>query len=228
MTPIEGDAFRDVSATHHPRGRMAMKWSIAALLLVLAFPVLCADEEGAIDLRVRILRTTADVPAGAATGVWWIPEEEELTAVLEALGRGEGEEAETTISSRGRASLSLLVRHTVENDAVLDGRGDPIPQPNTVREGLIAGMDPRVLAEEGMVRVLVTATVARLVRPMPTFVTRGRDGREVTLRLPEVLIDRARTELRLPRGRTALLHAGCLLRADGTKEHLWLVVSAES
>jgi hypothetical protein len=73
-----------------------------------------------------------------------------------------------------------------------------------LKEGLLLDMRPTLSTDRRHVRLELSGTWSHVVRPIPDFHTM-LGGRRVTVQLPELVVRRSNTNVRLPDGGSVLI-----------------------
>jgi type II secretory pathway component GspD/PulD (secretin) len=80
---------------------------------------------------------------------------------------------------------------------------DPII--SVIAEGVVLDVKPVVSSDRRFITMQLKPTVTTLQRPIPTFTTSLGIGTSVTIEIPELTIQRARTTVTMPDGATLML-----------------------
>ncbi|MBI1382785.1 MAG: hypothetical protein GC161_17060 [Planctomycetaceae bacterium] len=150
--------------------------------------------------------------AGGLSFQWAYLNDLQLEMVLRAVSKKERVELVTAprvlVANTARANLSVLnqVAYIQDYDVqIAQGAAiaDPIIQ--VIQDGVVLDVRPVVSADRRFITLELRPTVAELDRPLRELTVTLANQGSVTLQLPEVEIQRARTTVPLPDGGTVML-----------------------
>jgi type II secretory pathway component GspD/PulD (secretin) len=150
--------------------------------------------------------------SGGLSFQWTYLGDLQLEMILRAVSKKERIELVTNprvlVFNTARANLSVLNQMAyVQDYDVQIAQGASIADPivRIVEEGVVLDVRPVVSADRRFITLELRPTVAQLVRPMRTFTTTLANQSAVTIQLPEMSVQRARTTVPMPDGGTVML-----------------------
>ena len=113
-----------------------------------------------------------------------------------------------TVFNGQRASLSVINHVSYVKDFDVEiAQAAVIAQPivDVIQDGVVLDVRPVVSSDKRFITMELRPTVADLVRPIQTFTTSLGIGSDVTIELPVLKIQRARTTVTMPDGATLMI-----------------------
>ncbi len=113
-----------------------------------------------------------------------------------------------TVFNGQRASLNVINHFSYVKDFDVEiAQAAVIAQPivDVIQEGVVLDVRPVVSSDKRFITMELRPTVANLDRPLDTFTTSLAIGSDVTIELPTLRIQRARTTVTMPDGATLLI-----------------------
>ncbi|MEZ5989641.1 MAG: hypothetical protein R3F30_11040 [Planctomycetota bacterium] len=112
------------------------------------------------------------------------------------------------VHNTARANLMVTNQYSYIRDfnveiAQAAAVADPVV--DVIRDGIVLDVRPIVSADRRFILMELRPTLARLTLPIPTFTTTLGVGQQVSIQLPELLLQKVRTTVTLPDGGTLLL-----------------------
>jgi Flp pilus assembly secretin CpaC/tetratricopeptide (TPR) repeat protein len=150
--------------------------------------------------------------SGGLSVQYTLLDDTQLELILRAVSKSERVEQLTAphllVFNTERANLKVLNQVTYVKDfdveiAQASSVADPII--DVVHDGVFLDVKPVVSADRKFITMELRPTVANLKRPIPSFSTSLAVGSPVTIQLPELEIQRARTTVSIPDGSTIVL-----------------------
>ena len=112
------------------------------------------------------------------------------------------------VSNTGRANLTVMNQVVYVKDFDVEiAQAAVIAQPivDVLQDGVVLDVRPVVSSDKRFITMELRPTVALLQRPIGTFTTSLAIGSDVTIEMPVIKIQRARTTVTLPDGATLMI-----------------------
>jgi len=150
--------------------------------------------------------------AGGLSFQWTYLNDLQLEMVLRAVSKKERVELVTAprllVFNSARANLSVLNQVAYVQDfnvQIAQGASIADPMIQVVQDGVVLDVRPVVSADRRFITLELRPTVAELVRPIREVTTTLANQSSVTIQLPELTVQRARTTVPMPDGGTIML-----------------------
>ena len=152
-------------------------------------------------------------PTGGLTGAITFLDDLEVSAVFQAIEKNESAELlntqRVTVLNNNRANLAVVNQISYVRDfnvEVAQASFIADPKIDVIHDGIVLDVRPVIRHDRKSVTLTIEPTVARLVRPIPTFTTSlGGSTLPVLLQLPELLVQTFSTTIQVPDGGTVLI-----------------------
>ncbi len=150
--------------------------------------------------------------AGGLSLQWTFLDDTQVETVLRAVSKQERalqlSAPRILVHNTARANLMVTNQFSYIRDfnveiAQAAAVADPVV--DIIRDGVILDVRPVVSADRRFILMELRPTLAKLKLPIPTFTTTLGVGQQVSIQLPELLLNKVRTTVTLPDGGTLLL-----------------------
>mgnify|MGYP002713132062 CR=1 FL=1 len=150
--------------------------------------------------------------AGGLSLQWTFLDDTQVETVLRAVSKQERalqlSAPRILVHNTARANLMVTTQFSYIRDfnveiAQAAAVADPVV--DIIRDGVVLDVRPVVSADRRFILMELRPTLAKLKLPIPTFTTTLGVGQQVSIQLPELLLNKVRTTVTLPDGGTLLL-----------------------